>query len=157
LLLSQALEGVANNQQDRFQSIYGLVPQNTNRNAALGGVASGANGFAEMMSKRIEKDFEYVRCAAGTSFYIFTTDVFEPELRSIAGLRQGNAPKTSTDLQRASYEKLVASQVASDKASAEAALAQQTAAAAAARSAQFDQARRLLTQPPADPSADSAP
>jgi hypothetical protein len=157
LLLSQALEGVANNQQDRFQSIYGLVPQNTNRNAALGGVASGANGFADILSKRIEKDFEYVRCAAGTSFYIFTTDVFEPELRSIAGLRQGNAPITSTDLQRASYERLVSSQIASEKAAADGALAEQTAAANAARSAQFEQARRLLTQPPADAPPAPAP
>lgn len=107
ILISEALQGYAKTQQSSFQSVYGVVPENTNRNAALGGGISGAAAYSSILSKKLAQDLEYVQAPAGTSFYIYTLDVFEPELRSIGGLRQGNAPKSGLDLQQASYTQMV--------------------------------------------------
>jgi len=107
ILVASALEGVMRNQETQFQSIYGLVPQNTTNNAALGGAASGASAYAGLLTKKLEADTDYVQIPAGTLFYIFTTDVFEPELRSIAGLRQGNQAKGGVDLQKEAYDEMV--------------------------------------------------
>jgi hypothetical protein len=104
LLVAEAVKGLMNNQQSQFQSVMGLVPENTNRNASLGAGSSAAGAYAGMLAGRIEKDLEYVQVPAGTSFYIFTLDVFEPELRSIAGIRQGNKPLNSVEEQLASHQ-----------------------------------------------------
>jgi|JI10StandDraft_1071094.scaffolds.fasta_scaffold180033_2 hypothetical protein len=104
LLVAEAVKGLMVNNQSQFQSIYGMVPENTNRNAALGSGSSGAGAYAGLLAKRIEKDLEYVQVPAGTSFYIYTTEVFEPEMRSIAGLRQGNKPVTGVEDQRKAFE-----------------------------------------------------
>ncbi|MDB6138513.1 MAG: Conjugation TrbI-like protein [Verrucomicrobiaceae bacterium] len=104
LLAAEAVKGLMNNGQSQFQSVYGLVPENTNRNAALGGGAGAAGAYAGILSKSLEKDSEYVQVPAGTSFYIYTTALFEPELRSIAGIRQGNQPTSGIDAQKAAFE-----------------------------------------------------
>lgn len=108
LLISQALTAVLQSQQSSFQSIYGNVPQNTTSNAGLAGAAGGTNAYANLLSKKLEKDSEYVQVPAGTQFYIFTTDVFEPELRSVAGLKQGNVAKASTQLAQEAHQAQVA-------------------------------------------------
>lgn len=145
LLVTQALQGVMNNSQTQFQSIYGLVPENTNRNAALGGGASGAQAYAGLLAKKLEKDMEYVQVPAGTSFYIYTLDVFEPELRSVAGLRQGNKPKTSLDEQMSDHETVV-SQFQMSQAEAESHLQKAREAAEAEAKAQAQQEREERTK-----------
>ena len=54
LLIAEAVQGLAQNNQSQFQSIYGLVPENTNRNAALGGGASGAAAYSKLLAKKLE-------------------------------------------------------------------------------------------------------
>ena len=103
ILVAEALEGIMNNKQDQFQTIYGLVPQNTSRNAALGGGSQAASAYSGMLTKKLEQDLDFVRVSAGTQFYIYTQDVFEPELASIAGLAQGNKPTSSWQLAEEAY------------------------------------------------------
>jgi hypothetical protein len=113
ILISEALQGYAKTQQSSFNSIYGVVPENTQQNSVLGGGVSGAAAYSNLLSKKLAQDLEYVQVPAGTQFYIYTTDVFEPELRSIGGLKQGNLPKSGLDLQQASYNQL-ATQMANE-------------------------------------------
>lgn len=103
ILVAEALEGMMNNNQQQFQSIYGLVPQNTSRNAALGGGSQAASAYSSLLTKRLEQDLDFVRVPAGTQFYIFTKDVFEPDLASVAGLRQGGKAATSWQLAEETY------------------------------------------------------
>jgi hypothetical protein len=103
ILVAEALEGMMNNNQQQFQSIYGLVPQNTSRNAALGGGSQAASAYSGLLTKRLEQDLDFVRVPAGTQFYIFTKDVFEPDLASVAGLRQGGKAATSWQLAEETY------------------------------------------------------
>lgn len=112
ILVAEALQGIMNNQQDQFQSIYGLVPQNTNRNAALGGGSQAASAYSGLLTRKLEKDLDFVRVSAGTQFYIYTQDVFEPELASIAGLKQGNKASSSWQLAEEAYMKAQAESAA---------------------------------------------
>lgn len=105
ILVAEALEGIMNNKQDQFQSVYGLVPQNNSRNAALGGGAQTASAYSGMLTKKLEQDLDFVRVGAGTQFYIYTQDVFEPELASIAGLKQGNKAASSWQLAEEAYNR----------------------------------------------------
>ncbi len=105
ILVAEALQGLMNNQQDQFQSIYGLVPQNTNRNAALGGGSQAASAYSGLLTKKLGEDLDYVRVPAGTQFYIFTKSVFEPDLASVGGLRQGNKPASSWELAEETYQR----------------------------------------------------
>jgi hypothetical protein len=106
ILISEALQGYARSQQSTFNSVLGIVPENTNRNAALGSGISGASAFSSLLVRKMEQDLEYVQVPAGTIFYLFTEDVFEPELRSIAGIRQGNQPISGLKLQELQYQRL---------------------------------------------------
>jgi hypothetical protein len=115
LLISEAIQGYARTQQSSFNSIYGVIPENTQSNAALGGGIGGAAAYSSLLSKKLAQDLEYVQVPAGTTFYIYTLDVFEPELRSIGGIRQGNMAKSGVDLQQASYAQ-TAAQIAADAA-----------------------------------------
>lgn len=115
LLISEAIQGYAKTQQSSFNSIYGVVPENTQSNAALGGGIGGAAAYSSLLSKKLAQDLEYVQVPAGTTFYIYTLDVFEPELRSIGGIRQGNMAKSGIDLQQASYAQ-TAAQIAAEAA-----------------------------------------
>jgi len=134
ILVAEALQGIMNNQQDQFQSIYGLAPQNTNRNAALGGGSQAASAYSRMLTDRLAQDLDFVRVPAGTQFYIFTLDVFEPGLASVAGLVQGEQPVSSW--------KLAAE--ASPPAQAEQAALKQNAAAAEAQAGQVRAAQQAL-------------
>jgi hypothetical protein len=159
LLVAEAMQGVMNNSQTQFQSVYGLVPENTNRNAALGGGSSGAQAYAGLLSKKIEKDLEYVQVPAGTSFYIYTTDVFEPELRSIAGIRQGNRPRTGMDEQVEKHQ-AVLGQFSMSQSDANSRLESARGAAAAAEKARaqaerVDRTKALLGDPSEDSTSSS--
>lgn len=103
ILIAEALEGMLNNNQQQFQSIYGLVPQNTGRNAALGGGSQAASAYSGLLTKKLDQDLDFVRVAAGTQFYIYTLDVFEPELASIAGLKQKSQAVASWQLAEEAY------------------------------------------------------
>lgn len=103
ILVAEALEGIMNNNQQQFQSIYGLVPQNNSRNAALGGGAQAASAYSGLLTQKLAQDLDFVRVPAGTQFYIFTKDVFEPDLASVAGLRQGGKAATSWQLAEETY------------------------------------------------------
>lgn len=106
LMVSEALQGYAKTQQSSFNSIYGIVPENTTENARLGAGIGGAAAYSNILVKKMEKDTEYVQVPAGTSFYIYTLDVFEPELRSIGGLRQGNTARSGFELQQEHYTQM---------------------------------------------------
>lgn len=106
ILLSEVLQGIARSQTDTTQSIYGVVPQNTSRNSALGGGLGGASAYSNLLVRKMEQDTQYVQVPAGTSFYIYTLDVFEPELRSVGGMRQGNAPTSGLQLQQSAYTEI---------------------------------------------------
>jgi hypothetical protein len=103
ILVAEALQGILNNNQQQFQSIYGLVPQNNSRNAALGGGAQAASAYSGLLTQRLAADLDFVRVPAGTQFYIFTKDVFEPDLASVAGLRQGGKAAASWQLAEETY------------------------------------------------------
>lgn len=103
ILVAEALQGIMNNQQDQFQTVYGLVPQNNSRNAALGGGSQAASAYSQLLTKKLDQDLDFVRVSAGTQFYIFTKDVFEPELASVAGLRQNGKAASSWQLAEETY------------------------------------------------------
>lgn len=105
ILVAEALQGIMNNKQDQFQSVYGLVPENNSRNAALGGGSQAASAYSGLLTKKLEKDLDFVRVGAGTQFYIYTQDVFEPEMASIAGLKQGNKAASSWQLAEEAYHR----------------------------------------------------
>ncbi len=115
ILVAEALQGIMNNNQQQFQSIYGLVPQNTSRNAALGGGAQAASAYSGLLTQKLAQDLDFVRVPAGTQFYIFTKDVFEPDLASIAGLRQGGRAATSWQLAEETYARAQAQAVAASE------------------------------------------
>ena len=129
ILVSEAMQGIMRSQQSTFPTVFGLVPENNGKNAALGAGTGGASAYSNLMVQKMEKDTNYVQVPAGTSFYIYTLDVFEPDLRSIGGLRQGNAAVSGVQLQRSAYTQMAASaaqkaadfqaQMAGQKASAE--------------------------------------
>lgn len=151
ILIAEALQGVMNNNRQQFQTIYGLAPANNNRNAALGGGSQAASAYSQMLTKKLDKDLDFVRVSAGTQFYIYTLDVFEPEMASVAGLRQKSQPVSSWQLAEQTYS----------RAKSESAIeAQQQAATTAAEeksrqdqeaSEQLQQVSNLISKP-----ADSA-
>jgi len=152
ILISEALQGYAKNQQSTFNSIYGVTAENSPQNSALGGGISGAAAYSNILSKKLAQDLEYVQVPAGTQFYIYTSDVFEPELRSIGGLKQGNMPRSGLDLQQASYNN-VATQFANETANQVEQIKQEiensrlldAAGQREAQSALFDRAKALLS------------
>ncbi|MCB1224831.1 MAG: hypothetical protein KDK99_03365, partial [Verrucomicrobiales bacterium] len=159
LLVAEAVKGLMNNSQTQYQSIFGLVPQNTNRNAALGSGSSAASAYAQVLAGRIEKDLEYVQVPAGTSFYIYTLDVFEPELRSIAGLRQGNQATPGTSLQEMEHATAAAAQQLSEsemKQRLEQARAVEAAMEKSKQQEREIERTRALLAPTGSPPADSS-
>lgn len=124
IMIAEALQGIMNNNQSQFQTIYGLAPQNTQRNAALGGASQAASAASGILTKQLDKDLDFVRVAAGTQFYIYTLDVFEPQMASIAGLRQKSAPVSSWQLAEQTYARARTEDAAANqKAAADAATA----------------------------------
>lgn len=108
ILMAEALQGMMNNSQSQFQTIYGNAPQNNSRNAALGGGGQAASAYSQLLTKQLDKDLDFVRVSAGTQFYIYTLAVFEPDLASIAGLKQGGRDVSSWQLNQEAYQRATA-------------------------------------------------
>lgn len=115
IMVAEALSGIMNNQQTQFQSIAGLVPTNNSSNAALGGSSKAASAYSQLLTKKLDQDLDFVRVAAGTTFYIYTLDVFEPELASVAGLRQKGKATSSWQLGEEAFAKAQVAAAASSK------------------------------------------
>lgn len=107
LLIAELVSGLAANSQQTFQSVLGPVPENTASNSAFAGISTAGERYAELMLSRIETDLTFVRVPAGQTFYIFTEDVFEPNLASVAGAVQGNEAKSGFEIQREAYSSAV--------------------------------------------------
>ncbi|WP_395747860.1 TrbI/VirB10 family protein [Prosthecobacter sp.] len=154
ILIAEALQGIMNNNRQQFQSIYGLVPQNNTRNAALGGGAQAASAYSGMLTKQLSQDLDFVRVGAGTQFYIYTTDVFEPEMASIAGLRQKSQPVSSWQLAEETYARAQAENASASQQNATAAAEAEKNRKQAEAAAQVQQVRAIIA--PAASAADSA-
>jgi hypothetical protein len=147
ILFAEALQGIMNNNQQQFQTIYGLAPQNTQRNAALGGGSQAASAYSGMLTKKLEQDLDFVRVAAGTTFYIYTLDVFEPEMASIAGLKQGNQPVTSWQLAQTAHAQALADGDATVQSDAAKAAEAQKAREQQETAEQLETVRNLIAKP----------
>lgn len=150
ILIAEALQGIMNNNRQQFQSIYGLVPQNNTRNAALGGGAQAASAYSNLLTKQLSQDLDFVRVGAGTQFYIYTTDVFEPEMASIAGLRQKNQPLNSWQLAEETYARAQAEDASTNRQGTVAAAEAEKARQQQQTADQIQQVRALVSRPPAD-------
>ncbi len=148
ILIAEALQGIMNNNRQQFQSIYGLVPQNTTSNAALGGGAQAASAYSKLLTTQLAQDLDFVRVGAGTQFYIYTTDVFEPEMASIAGLKQKNQPLNSWQLDEETYAKAQSENATTTQQSAVAAAEAEKNRQQQETADQIQQVRALITQPP---------
>ncbi len=157
ILIAEALQGIMNNNKQQFQSIYGLVPQNTTSNAALGGGAQAASAYSQLLTTQLSKDLDFVRVGAGTQFYIYTTDVFEPEMASIAGLRQKNQPINSWQLDEETYTKAQAENAAQSQQSAVAAAEAEKAREQQQTTDQLQQVSALISQPSGTSAATATP
>ena len=144
-MVAEALSGIMNNQQSQFQTIGGLVPDNTNRNSALGGGSSAASAYSQLLTKKLDKDLDYVRVAAGTQFYIYTRDVFEPHLASIAGLTQGGKPTTSWQIAEEAYARAQKEHSMTQAESAAAAAEAEKEQASEAQDQSVDRVRDLVS------------
>ena len=162
ILFAEALQGIMNNNQSQFQSIYGLAPQNTSRNAALGGGSQAAASYSEMLTKKLDEDLDFVRVPAGTQFYIFTEAVFEPEMASIGGLKQAGGVQSSWELAADTYARAQADQTRLRPVEETSAQESGERERSEANAAQISRVRGLLptsssSTPPATSSADRNP
>lgn len=156
ILIAEALQGVMNNNQQQFQTIYGMAPINNSRNAALGGGSQAASAYSQMLTKKLDQDLDFVRVSAGTQFYIYTLDVFEPQLASIAGLRQKGQAAASWQLAEEMYAKAQSEQAAAsqqDQKAAADALAAEKARQSQEASQQLQEVNALLSAPASSASA----
>ena len=73
-----------------------------------------ADRYAKLLLDQIEGDGLYVRVPAGTEFYVYTQQVFEPKLASVAGLKQGSSSRNSWESESdpsGAYPEMTAPQV----------------------------------------------
>ena len=104
IMAATALAGAAKASEETAQTIFGQVPDNSISNAGLEGVSKAADQYAKLLLERLKEEGYYVRVPAGTQFYIYTQQVFEPRLASIGGLKQGGKAVSGFDLVRASHK-----------------------------------------------------
>ncbi|MCB1095965.1 MAG: TrbI/VirB10 family protein [Verrucomicrobiae bacterium] len=95
MFAATALAGAAGNAKSTTKTVLGEYENNSLTNAALDGGSSVADRYAKLMLDQIEGDGLFVRVPAGTEFYIYTLQVFEPKLASVAGLKQNQRPVNS--------------------------------------------------------------
>lgn len=157
IVMAEALQGIMNNNQQQFQSIYGLTPANTSRNAALGGGSQAASAYSQLLTKKLDQDLDFVRVSAGTQFYIYTLDVFEPQLASIAGLRQKGQTASSWQLAEEMYAKARTEDAASNQQATVDALAAEKARQNQETTQQLQEVNALLTTPSSSSAATPAP
>ncbi len=95
MFAASALAGMTQNAKKTTKTVFGEYENNGIHNAVLDGGEEVAERYARLMLDQIEGDGLFVRVPAGTEFYIYTLQVFEPRLASVAGLRQGQRPINS--------------------------------------------------------------
>lgn len=156
VLIAEALQGIMLNNRQQFQSIYGLVPQNNTANAALGGGAQAASAYSRLLTTQLSQDLDFVRVAAGTQFYIYTTDVFEPEMASIAGLRQKSQPLSSWQLAEETYAKAQSENATASRRDAEIAAEAEKSRQQQQAADQIQQVRDVISRPQAGGASDTA-
>lgn len=95
MFAATALAGISRNAKKTTKTVLGEYENNSFSNAAIDGASSVSERYAKLMLDQIEGDGLFVRVTAGTEFYVYTLQVFEPKLASIAGLKQGQRPINS--------------------------------------------------------------
>jgi hypothetical protein len=95
LFAATAVSGVARRSEETTETIFGSKPNNSLENAGLEGAAAVTDRYADLLLDQIEDDGTFVRVPAGTQFYVYTLQVFEPKLASVAGLVQGHRARNS--------------------------------------------------------------
>ena len=102
LFSATAIAAAARSSEDTVLTLLGSKPANSLQNAGLEGGAAVADQYAQLLRRQIDGDGLFVRATAGTEFYIYLLDVFEPELASVAGLtqEQQRASQSASDLAR---------------------------------------------------------
>lgn len=95
MFAATAIAGASRSAEKTTRTVFGDFKDNSLGNAALDGASSVADRYAKLMLDQIEGDGLFVRVPAGTEFYVYTLQVFEPKLASVAGLKQGQRPINS--------------------------------------------------------------
>jgi hypothetical protein len=95
LFAATMIGGAARAGEETTETIFGSRPANSLESAGLEGLSTVAERYAKLILDQIEGDGLFVRVPAGTEFYLYTLQVFEPELASVAGLAQGEHPRNS--------------------------------------------------------------
>ncbi len=95
MFAATALAGASKNAKNTTKTVFGEYENNSVTNALLDGGSSVASRYADLMLDQIEGDGLFVRVPAGTAFYIYTLQVFEPKLASVAGIKQARQPVNS--------------------------------------------------------------
>ena len=75
-------------------------------NAPLEAATAVTDRYASRL-ERDSRDGQFVRVAAGTEFYVYTMQALEPDLASIAGLKQGGEALNSWDLANREYQRAI--------------------------------------------------
>ena len=95
LFAATMIGGAARASEETTETIFGSRPANSLETSGLEGMSTVAERYARLLLDQIEGDGLFVRVTAGTEFYLYTLQVFEPELASVAGLEQGDQPRNS--------------------------------------------------------------
>ncbi len=95
MFAATAISGASRNAKGTTKTVLGEYENNSLTNALLDGGESVADRYARLMLDQIEGDGLFVRVPAGTEFYIYTLQVFEPKLASVAGIKQKQQPVNS--------------------------------------------------------------
>ena len=95
MFAATALAGASRSAETTTRSAFGEFKNNSLGNAGLEGASAVAERYARLMLDQIEGDGLFVRVPAGSEFYVYTLQVFEPKLASVAGLKQGQRPSNS--------------------------------------------------------------
>ena len=100
MFAATAIAGASRNAKKTTRTVFGEFENSSLSNAAIDGASSVADRYAKLMLDQIEGDGLFVRVPAGTEFYVYTLQVFEPKLASVAGLKQGQRPVNSWQTSR---------------------------------------------------------
>lgn len=95
MFAATALAGATKSAEKTTRTAFGEYADNSLGNAGLEGASAVAERYAQLMLDQIEGDGLFVRVPAGTEFYVYTLQVFEPKLASVAALKQGQRPSNS--------------------------------------------------------------
>lgn len=97
LFLATLISGFAEGSQKKTTGFFGTSQEGGFLNGGAEGVNAVMERYAEMILDQMEEGY-FVRVAAGTEFYIFIKKPFEPEMASVANLKQGTEPLNSWEI-----------------------------------------------------------